>query len=239
MRLARYKFDTAKRYFAWPVAAKVLELPSLGEVVQAVRVTLATPYFLDGGEPLPSAQLEAAVWAFVGEADDDKFLADAGIALSGEGGCVIPRWKTVCLWCTFGIPEGGSEFQALEKWDLALPTEYPAEPVVNATPSRTGLEFLDGDRVRHNGTRLELSPPQVQLLRVLDSLSPRYASVEQIRAGVTKWKSSPRPSTADAVRRADHAVVTAISQLRKILPAGLAITVRDKSNGWALIVDES
>ena len=113
------------------------------------------------------------------------------------------------------------------------------DPVVNAPASGTGLEFIEGERVRHNGVELHLKPPKVQLLRVLDAHSPRYVTVEQIRAAVTKWKDAPRPVGEGDIQRAERAVATAISVVRGKLPAGLKITERDKSNGWALLADKS
>jgi hypothetical protein len=217
MSPARYRFLAGRRYFAWPVAAKPMDLPGLDRLTTAVKVTLATPYLLEGKKLVSSRRLEAVLWLF--PPGDSKALTDLGI----DGRYRLTQ-RRVCLWCEFTQARGLHGYQALARYEIVPPGQYPVEPVVVIPRTATGLS-IDGDTAKYRGKEVNLSLVLLQILRALDATFPSRVSVDELRGAVTRWDQHTEGST----------IAQAVNALKQKLPLGLSISPRDGDQGWSLI----
>lgn len=217
MPRARYRFDTQRKYFAWAVSGVPRQLPGIGETHHFFKVTLATPYHLDGEVLRASQQWEAVLWLNTESDDDQEFLDQAGFKSNAEGEYFISS-MSIRLWCQFGEPKRDSGYQALEVFEIVQPNEYSVEPQAVSASARSGLVFLPDHTVEWNGTPIEVGGQKRIILDLLDGAFGRPVPMGQIAKALGKQNNVASTRT----------IVESISQTRKLLPKNLAI-IYDKS----------
>jgi len=222
---ARYRFATDTKYFGWAVAAKAVELPALKRVVQAIKITLATPYIeeCEGGKLVANqGAFEGIIWVF--PPADVAILDTLEITVEGSR-LTLPPTRSVCVWLTFGEPVGDGEYQPVTECVRVTEGTYLTAPVT-VERSRTGLVF-EGDKVTFLGQPITLpNGLAVKILRKLHLRFPERVSVAELRRIGEPWDEfmDIRP------------IRTAVSELKGLLPEGLTISRRDGDLGWCLVL---
>ncbi|VTR94315.1 transcriptional regulator : : Trans_reg_C [Gemmata massiliana] len=204
-------------------------MPSVGRSLVATKVTLATPYVIEGPDLVSGTRLEAVVWVLSGDADGARFIDDAGVYLADDrvtlpaDPALIPR-----LACRFAEPEGARRYQHLVSWEVLKPGSYPVAPVVIANAPAIGLQLDDAAHTAtRNGHPLKLGRVEFPIIRELVRAFPSRVSVQHLRDNIPGWD----PYTdLTAIRQA-------ISWLRKRLKSlDLTVSDQDGERGWALLI---
>lgn len=254
MRRARYGFEPNKEYFAWVVAAQLVEMPSVKRCLRTIKVTLATPFVIEGKVLRPTQGLEAVIWivtdfrsekdalvlhdsapsgaggmgwVFQGE-KDALFLLQAGVQIDADSGQAhAPSGSVPQLACRFGGPEGRYRYQPLVAWRALDPGSYPVDSVVVGDEVATGL-LLDAAAL--TATRRELTvklgASEFHVLKALDMAFPRRVPVADLIKAVDTWD---RLTGEGAIRQ------TVNTLKAKLTPLGFTIPRKQGSLGWCLV----